>query len=334
MRETFIGRFLKGERRNGVPFMPILMRFCARYTGTPYRDFILDPEAHCRSNIACAKAFGSDWVNVMSDPYGELEAYGAHIDYPEDSLPLDQVVLFDSVESLVRLEHIDFVGNRRIQGRLRELEIYRRDLEKDDMAICGWVEGPLAEYCDLRSMQNAFLDLYDAPETVRRTLDILYRNAERFITLQVEAGADMIGIGDAACSQLGEELYLEFAWELERKLVAHIHQLGALAKLHICGNTTAILPRMIATGADIVDVDHLVGDMTPFAEYLGAEQTLCGNLDPVSVLQDGTPTEIERQGRALVKGLPGKLILSGGCEVTPDTAPENLLALQRACDRG
>ena len=87
VRETFIGRFLKGERQNGAPFMPILMRFCARYTGTPYRDFILDPEAHCRSNIACAKAFGSDWVNVMSDPYGELEAYGAHIDYPEDSLP-------------------------------------------------------------------------------------------------------------------------------------------------------------------------------------------------------------------------------------------------------
>ncbi len=327
-----IAAFLAGENAGRTPFMPILMRFCAQYTGTPYRDFILDPEAHCRSNIECARAFGSDWVNVMSDPYGELEAYGAHIEYPEDSLPLDKVILFDTLESLTKLEAIDFVGNRRIQGRLRELEIFRRELG-ESTAICGWVEGPLAEYCDLRSMGNAFLDLYDDPDTVKKTLQTLYRNAERFITLQVEAGANMIGIGDAACSQLGEELYREFAWELECRLVEHIHQLGALAKLHICGNTSAILPGMIATGADIVDVDHLVSSMTAFAPLLGKRQALCGNLDPVSVVQNGDPAAIERRGRELLAAFPGKLILAAGCEVTPGTAAANLHALSRACAR-
>lgn len=326
-----IAAFLAGESSGRTPFMPILMRFCAKYTGTPYRDFILDPEAHCQSNIECARAFGSDWVNVMSDPYGELEAYGAHIEYPEDSLPLDKVILFETLESLAKLDAIDFVGNRRIQGRLRELEIFRRELG-DSTAICGWVEGPLAEYCDLRSMGNAFLDLYDDPARVKKTLQTLYRNAERFITLQVEAGANMIGIGDAACSQLGEELYREFAWELECRLVEHIHRLGALAKLHICGNTSAILPGMIATGADIVDVDHLVSSMPPFAPLLGKHQALCGNLDPVSVVQNGTPETIERLGRELLRAFPGKLILSAGCEVTPGTATANLHALSRACD--
>ncbi|MGE4564567.1 MAG: uroporphyrinogen decarboxylase family protein [Victivallaceae bacterium] len=327
-----ITAFLAGETAARTPFMPILMRFCAQYTKTPYRDFILDPEAHCRSNIECARAFGSDWVNVMSDPYGELEAYGAHIEYPENSLPLDKVILFDTLESLAKLESIDFVGNRRIQGRLRELEIFRRELG-DSTAICGWVEGPLAEYCDLRSMGNAFLDLYDDPATVKKTLQTLYRNAERFITLQVEAGANMIGIGDAACSQLGEELYREFAWELECRLVEHIHRLGALAKLHICGNTSAILPGMIATGADIIDVDHLVSSMTAFAPLLRKHQALCGNLDPVSVVQNGDPATIERLGRELLGALPGKLILSAGCEVTPGTAAANLHALSRACTK-
>ncbi len=325
-----IAAYLRDSRCERTPFMPILMRFCAGYTKTPYRKFILDPEAHCRSNIECARAFGSDWVNVMSDPYGELEAYGAEIEYPEDSLPLDRVILFDTLESLAKLEHIDFIGNRRIQGRLEELRIFRRELG-DSTAICGWVEGPLAEYCDLRSMTNAFLDLYDDPDTVKKTLKTLYRNAERFITLQVEAGANMIGIGDAACSQLGEELYREFAHEHECRLVEHIHRLGALAKLHICGNTTSILPGMIATGADIVDVDHLAGPMVKFVHLLGPHQVFCGNLDPVSVVRDSDPATINRLGRELLQQLPGKLILSAGCEITPDTRPQNLHALSKAC---
>ena len=309
--------------------MPILMRFCAGYTHTPYRDFILDPAAHCRSNIDCARAFGSDWVNVMSDPYGELEAYGAEIEYPENSLPLDKVILFDTPESLKRLKEIDFMAHRRIRGRLEELSLFRQELG-DSTAICGWVEGPMAEYCDLRSMQNAFLDLYDEPELVHETLELLCCNAEHFISAQIAAGANMIGIGDAACSQLGAEFYESFAWELERRLVEHIHRSGVLAKLHICGNTAAILPRMAATGADILDVDHLVGDMTRFAGELNDHQVFCGNLDPVLDIQNADPAAIEAAGRRLLAAMPGKLLLSGGCEITPETPPENLLALSRA----
>ncbi len=314
--------FLSG-RSNEIPFMPILMRYCAKYTGTRYRDFILDPQTHCLSNITCAEAFSSDWVNVMSDPYCELEAYGAHIEYPENSLPLDQVILFPDIEALGQLTPIDFEANQRTQGRLEELRIFRRELG-DSTIICGWVEGILAEYADLRGLGNTCLDLYDYPDNVAAASEIIFANALNFITLQVQAGANCIGIGDAVCSQLGPDLYEEFGFEYERKLVAHIHSLGALAKLHICGNTSSILPRMIATGADIIDVDHLVKDMTPFAGLLGPQQALCGNLDPVSVIQDGTPESIREAALRALTQAPGKLILSAGCEITPDTPEINL----------
>lgn len=309
-----------------VPFMPILMRFCARHTNTRYRDFILDPAEHCRSNIECAGAFRSDWVNVMSDPYGELEAYGAHIEYPEDSLPMDKVLLFEDVAAMADLPLIDFRENRRTRGRLEELEIYRRELG-DSTIICGWVEGVVAEYCDLRGLGNACLDFYDFPDEVAAAQKIIFENARNFITLQVQAGANCIGIGDAACSQVGPELYEEFGFDYEKALVGHIHSLGALAKLHICGNTSAILPRMIETGADIIDVDHLVRDMAPFAGLLGPGQVFCGNLDPVSIIQNGTPDVIRKEALKALAQAPGKLILSAGCEITPGTSEANLKAL-------
>ncbi len=319
--------FLAGGKVDRIPFMPILMRFCAKHTHTPYRDFILDPAAHCRSNIDCARAFGSDWVNVMSDPFGELEAYGAQIEYPADSLPLDRVVLFDSATAMRTLPELDF-NHGRLRGRIAEVEIFRRELG-DTQLICGWVEGAVAEYCDLRGLGNACLDFYDDPEAVRTALTVIYANAEAFAIRQIAAGAHMIGVGDAACSQLGPELYEEFGWQYECRLVECIHRHGALAKLHICGNTTAILPRMIATGADVIDVDHLVTEMAPFAALLRPGQALCGNLDPV-MMQNSTPERIRQAARNASAQAAGRLILSGGCEITPDTPEANLRALAEA----
>ena len=188
----------------------------------------------------------------------------------------------------------------------------------------------MAEYSDLRGLGNACLDLYDDPERVHRAMEIICENAMRFAELQIRAGANCVGIGDAACSQIGPALYEEFGFGYEKRLVDRIHELGALAKLHICGNTTSILPRMIATGADIIDIDHLVRDMAPFAPLLGKGQAFCGNVDPVSVVQDMKPDEIRRTARECLAQAPGNLILSAGCEITPGTPNENLLALADA----
>jgi uroporphyrinogen-III decarboxylase len=161
-------------------------------------------------------------------------------------------------------------------------------------------------------------------------MDVIVASAKEFITLQVEAGAHCIGIGDAFCSQIGPAPYRRLAFEREKQLVDHIHRLGAKAKLHICGNTAPILRDMIATGADIIDVDHLVPDMAPFAPFLGPQQVFSGKTDPVSVIQNGTPAQIMASVRECRAQAAGRVIVSAGCEVPPDTTPANLRAFQAA----
>ncbi len=306
-----------------VPFMPIFMRYCAGFAGLRYRDFVLDPRAHCAANTALAGRVGSCWVNTMSDPYCELDAYGAEIEYVENDLPLNEVILCPEIGDLERLPEPRLPDNRRTAGRLEQIREYRRTCAGEYL-ITGWVEGPVAEYCDLRGIGNAFLDFYDFPDRMHAALENITATAERFIDAQLDAGADCIGIGDAACSQIGAELYRDFAWPGEKRLVDRIHARGALAKLHICGNTTAIIPLMIATGADIIDIDHGVRDMSPFVRLLAPHQFFCGNLDPVTVLQNGSRTDIAAAVRTVLAQAPGRLILSGGCEITPDTPLENL----------
>ncbi len=153
-----------------------------------------------------------------------------------------------------------------------------------------------------------------------------------FISLQIKAGAHCIGIGDAFCSQIGPELYNEFAFKREKILVDHIHNEGALAKLHICGDTSSILPGMINTGADIIDVDHLVSSMSGFAPLLTQNQVFSGKSDPVTVIQDGNEEKILHSVQNDFRDSGKRCIVSAGCEITPGTTAENMKTFRKAAE--
>jgi uroporphyrinogen decarboxylase len=174
------------------------------------------------------------------------------------------------------------------------------------------------------------MDLVDDPEAVAHAMDVITDSAIEFIEHQIEAGAHCIGIGDAFCSQIGPANYRRFAWEREKRMIDRIHSLGALAKLHICGNTRPIMSDVIATGADIIDVDHLVPTMSEFVDQLGENQVFSGKVDPVSVVQDGSPALIVAEVQRDWNESQGRAIISAGCEITPDTSVENLHAFEQA----
>lgn len=323
--------FINGERADHPPFHPIIMRWAAKYAGVKYRDFCTIPRVKCDAMIKCARDFDIDWVTVMSDPWAEASAFGIQVDYPEDSLPVDNSGHLPDAVSASLLKHYDPLSNTRCLGRLKEIEEFR-DKTGDDLFIVGWVEGPVAEYVDLRRATNASIDLLTEPDAVGRAMDIITESAMNFITLQIRSGAHCIGIGDAFCSQIGPELYDQYAFKRQKMLVDHIHKEGALAKLHICGNTSSILPAMIMTGADIIDVDHLVPSMKNFADLLRPGQVFSGKSDPVTVIQDGIKDTIFRSVQKDFTDSDRKCITSAGCEITPGTSIQNMRIFKEASE--
>ena len=321
--------FLAGEPTDRLPFHPIIMRWAAQHAGVNYRDFCLDPASKCRAMIRCAEDFAIDWVTVMSDPYAEASAFGIQVEYPANNLP-HETDHFTSVHELLALQPYDATAHQRTAGRLEELRLYRQ-LTAGRWFVVGWVEGPIAEYAALRGANDAAYDFMDEPAAVGEVMDMITAAAMGFITLQIAAGADCIGIGDAFGSQIGPALFRELAFSREKALVDHIHSLGAKAKLHICGNTSAILPDMIATGADIIDVDHLVQCVAPFVALLAPNQVFAGRADPVSVMQNGSRHAITTAARQMSSESNGRGIVSAGCEITPATTGENMRLLREAC---
>ena len=191
--------------------------------------------------------------------------------------------------------------------------------------VMGWVEGALAEAVDLRGMSDLLTDLYDRPAWVRDLLEMCAEVAIAFAKAQVAAGADIIGLGDAVASQVSPKSYREFALPYEQRIFAAVHEMGALTRLHICGNTTRILADMANSGADIIDVDWMVS-IGQAAAIFGDRAAVCGNQDPVAVMLNGTPEEVRRVTQACMTAGGARSISAAGCEIPLGTPHANLLA--------
>jgi MtaA/CmuA family methyltransferase len=179
---------------------------------------------------------------------------------------------------------------------------------------------------DLRGINTLMLDFLDDPGFVRDLFEFAVEMELAFARAQLEAGADLIGVGDAAASLVGPRLYEQFVWPYEQKLVEGLHAMGARVRLHICGKTRRLFAGMGKLDAEIVDLDW----MAPLDEarrIMGPGQVLLGNLDPVEALRHGTPESVTAAIAECHRQAGSRYIVGAGCEVVRDTPDANMRAL-------
>ena len=313
------------------PFHPILMHFAARYAGYTYGQFASDYRALVESNLRCMETFGMDAVGVISDPYRETSAFGARVAFPDEAVPRCMEKLVDSVDDIARLKNPDVYEAERTLDRIRGAEALRKEVGPH-VPVIGWIEGPLAESCDLAGVNEVLLKIFMEPDFVKGIIDKVMPTAKDFARAQVEAGCDIIGVGDAICSQIDAENYRDFVKEKHLELFEYIQSLGAKVKLHICGDISHLLEDIRDVNPDIVDIDWMV-DMEEAPERLGPGIVRCGNLDPVAVIQNKDRDIIMSKTAELCRKEEDRsFILSGGCEITINTPVEHLKAMRTASD--
>lgn len=319
---------LRGEPTDTLAHVPISMMIAARSIGERYGAYVRDPRIHARGQVAFAEAWDIDHVSAISDPTSEAEDLGARVIWYEDQPPAidERQALLGDKQVLSRLGSIP--PGPRMTKRLETLRLLREAV-RGQRLVEGWIEGPAGEACDLRGINAFMMDLLEDPSFARELLDFVFENAMAFARLQLQAGAEIMGVGDAASSLVGPELYREFIWEEQRRFVDALHGMGLLVRLHICGDVGPLLPMLGEVPADQVDLDWMVSIQAARAAF-GPRRLIAGNVDPVRVLQDGTPAEVERAlERCLQEAGSIAFAVNAGCEVTRDTPAINLAAMRR-----
>jgi len=318
----------KGEQVDHLPLMPITMQFACDAIGKKYYDYAIDHRVLVEGQLTVAEEFSFDHISCISDPTREAADCGASIIYSENSPPAidNQNALLADKTKLAYLKMPNPLGGGRMHDRVKAVTLLK-DKTDNDKIIEGWIEGPCAEGADLRGINTIMIDFYEDAGFVRDLFEFVIEMELNFAKLQIEAGADLIGLGDAAASLIGPGLYEEFVWPYEKKLIDGIHKLGAAVRLHICGDTRSILENIGRLGCEIVDLDYLT-PVSEAREKMGPAQILLGNIDPVSVLRDSTPKQIYQAIEQCHNQAGSNFIVGAGCEVTRDTLLENLRVLR------
>lgn len=316
---------IEGQPVDHLARLPILMQFAAEHIGSNYGAFASDYRVLTEANIVCASEFGIDQMNTMSDPFRETQGYGAKIVYEPNMVPYCEKHPLEDDPDLAKLTRPDPLKAERMRDRIEAVRAYHEQVG-GQFSIMGWVEGPAAEATDLRRMDNFFMDLMDDPNYVGELMELCVDVALDFARPQVDAGADTIGIGDAAASQVSREVYEELILSHQQRLVCGLKQMGAKVRMHICGNISHLLPGLASLDLDIIDVDHMV-DLRTVRKELGHRTVIAGNMDPVAAVLRSNPESIRQAVRECYEQAGNPFMVNAGCEIPSRTPVENLLAL-------
>lgn len=320
---------LVGKPTDHVPVFPLLMFISAKHAGISYREFATNGSALAQAQLLMLNKFPMDAITVCSDAFRVAADLGGKVVFPEEGTPYISQPVIQNEQDFKSLVRPDVTKGRMADRTSAVREMYKSVGDKS--AILGWVEMPYAEACSVCGMVNFMMLVIENPYLAHQILRFLAIIEIEFALAQMEAGADMIGAGDAAASLISPDMYKEFALPYEQMVCDAIHKSGGRVKLHVCGNTEAHLPFMSTAGADLYNVDHMVPFEKALATYSAAGLCFKGNLDPVADLLQSNPEICERRCHDLIsKAAEARYMLSPGCEVPPDTSDEVLAAFCEA----
>ncbi len=331
-----------GKPSDAIPVAPYMGNWGAVIAGVPI-------DLYCRSGRLMAEAqmrawelLGQDAVVPQSDGYYIAEGFGVQVEHHPGATPTVTRVALEDPAAVDRLKVPDAWRDGRMPVYLEAIERLAAQL-KGRVAIRATGTGPFSLAGHILGAERFVTKLAllaveprdDTERALRRLMDLATEALTGFARAALAAGADIVQAGDSLASldMISPAIYESWVLPYEKAFFAAIRDQcrasGALALLHICGDTTRILPLMAATGADILEIDHKV-DLATARSLAGDRVCLMGNLDPTGVLLRSSPEGVRAAAARAIAAAGCLFVLGSGCEVPPRAPLENLRAMVAA----
>ena len=328
-----VNRALRGDAVSHAPAGPLAVHYCARRAGVTLRDYTLQPELLAECVLQYHHRFQPDAVWVSADTWVSAQAMGAPVAFPGGDQPLS-----GTGEPLVRSgADIDRIPapDPHTQGRwplmLDATRRVRRGLGDGGFVVACFDQYPFSLACALMGVQTLMLKLVDDLPMVTALMERCAEYSIAYGRALAEDGADLLSGGDSPAGLISPALYRQVALPFEQRVIAALRTTTQLpVSLHICGNAMPMLADMATSGANVLELDHKM-DIAHACRVVGPDVAIWGNLDPVAVLAYGSPADVRRATRSLIRSVGAsahqRFVVSSGCTLAVETPDENLQAL-------
>ena len=160
----------------------------------------------------------------------------------------------------------------------------------------------------MHGMSNLFIDLYDKPELVHKLLENITDFALGVINNLKKFQGSIHGfqLGDDWGSQNGCYLsipvFREFFKPHYKKIIDQAHRVGMHVWLHCCGKVNEVIEEFVDVGLDVINLQQpLVLGIDEISRRYAGRICFENPVDIQKTLPAGTPEEIDRQAKTLIK---------------------------------
>jgi uroporphyrinogen decarboxylase len=329
------------EEPDVVPVGTYMGNHAARIVGIPLQDYYTDSQKMFEAQMFALDTYHQDIVIMQSDNYYLAEGFGTKTTHYHDATPTFAAPAIDRLQDVATLKVPDPWSDGRMYVYLEAISKASEEIDQE-VAIRGCGTGPFVLAAHLMgtekflmALANSMYDLPGADESaIFALMELTTEALLQFSIAQLEAGAHIIQCADSLASldmispQTYEKYVFPYNQKYFQKIQPYLKKHQGYGVLHICGDNTKVLDLYGETGADCYEVDYKI-DLVFCKQSLGQKMCLMGNLDPTSVLLQGSVQEVERAAAECIEAAAagGGFILGSGCEVPIATPEENIHAV-------
>ncbi len=313
-----------------VKAVPIMTHPGIELIGSTVYKAVTDGNVHSDAICALNERFPAAAVTAIMDLTVEAEAFGAKVSFSEDDIPnvVGRLVCdYDSVAAL-QVPGLDM-------GRVGEyLRANRLTAERiKDKPIFGGCIGPFSLAGRLYDMSEFMMAIYMEPDTVTLLLDKCTEFVMNYVQEMKRTGISGVIMAEPAAGLVSNEDCNKFSTDYVRKIVTAVQDKDFTVILHNCGNTGHCTDAMIKSGAAGLHFGNRA-DMVEALKACPSDLMVMGNIDPVGVLQQGTPEKVKAETLALLEATSAwhNFVLSTGCDAPPHVPFENISAFYESLD--
>lgn len=239
-------------------------------------------------------------------------------------------------EDIKKYPFPDFENADNTHQRLQVEEIKSKDLIAiGDMQMTLW---EIAWY--LRSMEELFCDMMSGDEIAEFLFDKVLDMAKIRAKSYVEAGVDVLFIGDDIGMQhtimMSEDLYCEWIKPRLKELIEYVKSINPEVVIfyHSCGFIEPFIPYLVEAGVDVLNpIQSECMDFQEIHRKYGDQISFHGTIGTQTTMPHGTPEEVikEVHKNLDIAGKKGGLMVAPTHMLEPEVPLENILAYVEAC---
>ncbi len=322
-----IGLALQYQKPDRVPAAPLVCGASCRVLGISYDRWSQDPAAATASLLAAQELIGFDGFLTLVDLSVEAEDFGQEVIFPERStaLPNFDNPFIPTAEDYAKVRTID----PRKARRMRMVTEVVRGLvaaRGQDLAVMGFVYGPLGVLSQIRGHAELFKDIIRHPDRVLEAVETINAVLIEYALEQVRAGAHAIVLDPlySSASILKKETWVRFEGVFMKTMADAIRGAGGTVVVHNCGGGVyfdAVMELINPVAISHAYPAHGSPDWEDHAAKWGRKVVSIGVADPAKLGHEFTQDEVLEDCRRQIETFSvaqGGFILSSGCEFPPN----------------